>query len=48
MVATITLLQLLALAPAAVIGAALADNSTFNIADLTLREVGARNTLVRL
>lgn len=40
-----TLLRLLAISPA--IGAALAaGNSSFDIADLTLREVGARNTLV--
>lgn len=49
MVATSTLLQLLALAPASALAARLSarDNSTFDLSELTLREVGSRNTLVR-
>lgn len=46
MVATSTLLQLLALAPASALAARLsARDDSFDLSELTIREVGARNTL---
>lgn len=48
MVSTVALMRLLAALPVSVLSAAVAarDGKDFDLNDLTLREVGARNTLV--
>lgn len=48
MISTVSMMRLLAALPVSVLGAAVAgrDGGDFDVNDLTLREVGARNTMV--
>ena len=48
MISTLSMVRLLAALPVSVLGAAVAarDAGDFDVNDLTLREVGARNTMV--